>query len=450
MPRRSATACSIPSRERARPQTPRSALAGPGPFLAATPVFSVAPAYRIYPGRTLMRPRTAGSRPRGAGVINLHGVPFRCWSCRQGRRMRNAGAMLVLALVVTAGPATEDKRVESQDILPSIHFAETLRASRELDVHQAHELDVRPRSTWSSATQALKRNEEIIYDHAPHSLGSTGRCPFPVVGSTLEMVAEFWAFGDSIKVTAVDTGLRSGRGRTQVGRVKTSFWNWGSHWVRTQREWRDQSGNLYATSTGGAQSWYHNTVAVDDCQGRRLAYLKFKLGEGRRYTRITVHDLVGNEVATAATPLAGVGFDRHIVLHDRNSGTKLVEIDELSHSGDWRIAFQEGSQVLGGLGSDSRVVVMLVASMDSANQFGLASLPVWALLFPAFLLALVCVWVFLGRYMQSYMGYKPFYDGGGRHAGVMEEAQGTLWNWVAPAPTKLKVDAPHALHEDWS
>ena len=358
--------------------------------------------------------------------------------------------MLALALVVTASPATEDKRVESQDILPSIHFAETLRASRELDVHQAHELDVRPRSTWSSATQALKRNEEIIYDHAPHSRGSTGRCPFPVVGSTLEMVAEFWAFGDSIKVTAVDTGLRSGRGRTQVGRVKTSFWNWGSHWVRTQREWRDQSGNLYATSTGGAQSWYHNTVEVDDCQGRRLAYLKFKLGEGRRYTRITVHDLVGNEVATAATPLAGVGFDRHIVLHDRNSGTKLVEIDELSHSGDWRIAFQEGSQVLGGLGSDSRVVVMLVASMDSANQFGLAFLPVWAWLCPAFLLALVCVWVFLGRYMQSYMGYKPLYDGGGRHAGVMDDAQGTLWTWVAPAPTKLKVDASHALCEDWS
>jgi len=146
--------------------------------------------------------------------------------------------------------------------------------------------------------------------------------------------------------------------------------------MRVDREWRDPSGEqVFASSSSAAGSWYHNTVLVEDCEGETLAYIKFKLGAVEQigveknndptYTVITVHDLVGNEVAVAYMPRgdpdAADWRHRRIVVHDRSSGMKMVEIDGLNDGEDWRISFKEGSEVLGGLGSDPRVMVMLVA-----------------------------------------------------------------------------------------
>jgi hypothetical protein len=264
--------------------------------------------------------------------------------------------------------------IADRAILPAIHFSNRIRRGQMARLPAEPAIDMGMHSSWAAARQSLKKNEAEIERDFPRFIRSASKCPFPVVGDAVEMHEEFWAFGESIKISGVDPPMTA---RTELGHVTTSFWDWGGHWMRTERTWRDAGGRVLASSTGGAQSWYHNTVVVKDCEGERLAYIKFKLGANAHadYTRITVHDLAGNEVAVAFTPIAGEdGSDwrhRRIVVHDRNSGMKMVELDMLDSGEDWRATFKEGSEVLGGLGSDPRVIVMLVASRDAASQFGI-------------------------------------------------------------------------------
>jgi len=315
--------------------------------------------------------------------------------------------------------ATPRADIADRDIMRDIHFSQRIRRGQLSKLPDEPHMDMRPVRTWGLAAQKLQKNDAQIYEDLPRFIRSASQCPFPVTGSAIEMTEEFWAFGDSIKVSKVDAYLpRSGH--TQLGRVSTSFWHWGSHWMRIEREWRDPSGeSVIASSRGGAQSWYHNTVDIYDCEGEMLSYLKFKLGENgdQDYTRITVHDLVGNEVAVAFTPRDGEdGTDwrhRRIVVHDRNSGMKMAELNQLDTGEDWRITFHKGSEILGGLGSDPRVLVMLVASRDLASQFGLASVPLWAFVVAFVILLLFCIWCNLANIQRVY-SYKKITDTAGQ------------------------------------
>ena len=293
------------------------------------------------------------------------------------------------------------------DIMPSIHFGDGVRRGRFGPLPREPHLDEQEHAHWAAATTALRKNEAQIDADLPRFTRPGSQCAYPLVGSEIAMTEEFWAFGESIKVAAVDPPLHGhSMGQSQLGRVTTSFWHWGSHWLRTEYEWRDPSGEaIIASSEGGAQSWYHNTVVVKDCRDSRLAYIKFKLGANigalhgadaqQDFVRITVHDLVGNEVAVAYTPREGMdGSDwRHtrIVVHDRSSGMQMAVIEQLESGQDWSITFKEGSEVLGGLGSDPRVLVMLVASRDAAHQFGIASVPMWPFVVASFLLIVCCI-----------------------------------------------------------
>ena len=330
-----------------------------------------------------------------------------------------AGQSQELAIAPSAGIADDD-------ILPNIHFGDRVRRGKYLQArlpYQPH-IDVAEHRHWGPATQSLKKNEEKIYADLPRFIHDRS-CPFPVVGSAVDMHEEFWAFGESIKVSKVDLPL-NGRslGSEQLGRVTTSFWNWGSHWMRTEREWRDPSGEaVVASSSGGSQSWYHNTVVVKDCEGEKLAYIKYKKGANvaNTFARITVHDLSGNEVAVAYTPSEGPtgGADesdwrhRKMVVHDRNSGLRMARLDALDGGQDWRITFLQGSEVLGGLGSDPRVLVMLVAWHDAASQFGLATVPPWAFVVAIFVLIVFCILCCLPNLYRLY-GYKQLPNDSGR------------------------------------
>ena len=322
---------------------------------------------------------------------------------------RASGLAMLCSLAGSASgrrAGEEAAAIAPGDIMRNIHFSERVRRGKEFGaIPREPHLDERVHTHWAAATTALTKNEAQIDADLPHFEPS--QCHYPVVGSRVQMTEEFWAFGESIKVEAVDPPLHGhSMGQSQLGRVTTSFWNWGSHWMRTAYEWRDPSGEqVIASSEGGAQSWYHNTVVVKDCSGERLAYIKFKLGADvgalhgadvhQDFVRITVHDLVGNEVAVAYLPREGMdGSDwrhRRIVVNDRSSGTQMAIIDQLDSGQDWSIEFKRGSEVVGGLGGDPRVLVMLVAWRDAAHQFGIASIPMWAFVVPAVLLIVCCI-----------------------------------------------------------